>query len=232
MKLKDTLLLATLISLLCFPGCDSDDPEKGVVIDDQLAHYTFENNANDLVGSNDGESTNVVYLNSGNNGLAAQFNANSYIHFPSEFDYRERTVSLWFKAIVVTDVLGIIYVCDNNFIDNGLTILSVGNDISGAPQLSFNACSESVEIAIQEGQWYHAVITVDAGNYAFYLDGEKVDNGDISDNTLHSANGESGALLGTSRTFDRFFTGQVDNMRVYDRVLSEEEVSAVYEDEN
>jgi hypothetical protein len=45
-------------------------------------------------------------------------------------------------------------------------------------------------------------------------------------------NGEEGALLGTSAEFDRFFTGQVDNMRIYDRALSEEEVSALYEEEN
>jgi hypothetical protein len=230
MKFKDTLLSTALIGSLFFSGCGSDDPAKTNEIDDQLAHYTFENNADDQVGSNDGDAENIVFL-SANDGIAAQFNANSYIHFPTAFDYSERTVSLWFKAIIVTDVLGIIYVCDNNSIDYGLTVLSVGNDVNGDAHLTFSTCGEASDIAIQEGEWYHAVITVDANNYAFYLDGEKVDDGSITD-YVHSGNGVEGALLGTSRAFDRYFTGQVDNMRIYDRAISEEEVNMLYEEEN
>jgi len=49
------------------------------------------------------------------------------------------------------------------------------------------------------------------------------DNGNISSNA-----GVSSALLGTSRVFDRYFDGKIDDVRIYDRALSESEVLQLY----
>lgn len=230
MNLKSTLFSTALIcGLVYFSGCDSDDGNDPIVINDQIAHYTFENNADDQAGSNDGEYANVTFQ-SANGSQVAQFSGSGAVLFSDPFDYPERTVSLWFKALAITDVLGVIYTCDNNSIDYGMTIFSVQNDSNGDPRLSYNACGETFDTEVSEGEWYHVVTTVEGSTYTFYLNGEKVNSGEF-DSYTHSGNGQTGALLGTSRAFDRYFTGQVDNMRVYDRALSEKEVEALYSEE-
>jgi len=95
----------------------------------------------------------------------------------------------------------------------------IGN---GASQInsSFNMPSD--------GSWHHIVITRDgSGNGTFYADG--VTKGTFS-NSGTIANSGAGAEtnIGTRPDHSQFWLGKMDDVRIYNRALSADEISALY----
>ena len=79
-----------------------------------------------------------------------------------------------------------------------------------------------------DGQWHYAVMTYDGTTLRLYIDGAQVASkstaGAVPDNT-----GTQPVRVGAnSRSLDRFFTGNVDEVRVWNRVLTSTEVSNAY----
>jgi hypothetical protein len=232
MKIIKTSLLLTLLALtIVHVSSCSDDPDDNSApkFDDPIAQYSFENDADDQVGNNDGDFDNITFSTKSPNNLAVQFNGNGYILINDQFDFSKRTISLWFNATVVTDQVHTIYSCDNPAVDYGMTLLWL-QSVNGQPQLNFKVSTEQAVVDVETSRWYHAVITVDGKNYAYYLDGEKIDEGSF-DSYLQSGNGITGSLVGVTRVIDRFYIGKVDDLRAYDRALSEKDVEALYEEE-
>ena len=85
-------------------------------------------------------------------------------------------------------------------------------------------------VGVTSGVWNHWVFTLDntSGNYAFYLNGQPFGNG------TGSFNIQSNALplyLGaefTGGSPDLYFKGAMDNLRIYNRALSSNEVAQLY----
>jgi hypothetical protein len=61
----------------------------------------------------------------------------------------------------------------------------------------------------------------------FYLDGKLVFDKKFSKH-LTSVDGQDKLLLGTTRSLDKFFKGMIDDIRVYNRVLTPAEIEAIY----
>jgi prepilin-type N-terminal cleavage/methylation domain-containing protein len=88
---------------------------------------------------------------------------------------------------------------------------------------SLGGMSASVNTAINAGSWYYLNITFNNGNVIFYLNGQAIGTGTWS---------------GSSDTADPFeisddyhpntFNGLLDDVRVYNRVLSYSEIQAIY----
>lgn len=80
--------------------------------------------------------------------------------------------------------------------------------------------------AVDDGQWHHAVGLYDGKQVAFYLDGELQGSvgvsGPIAQNTEPVLIGENAASRG------RPFNGWLDDVRLYNRGLSAEEIRALY----
>jgi Concanavalin A-like lectin/glucanases superfamily len=79
-----------------------------------------------------------------------------------------------------------------------------------------------------DGQWHYAVMTYDGTTVRLYIDGAQVatksTGGAVPDNT-----GTQPVRVGAnSRAADRFFTGNVDEVRVWNRALTSTEVSNAY----
>jgi hypothetical protein len=79
-----------------------------------------------------------------------------------------------------------------------------------------------------DGQWHYAVMTYDGTTLRLYIDGVQVASkstgGAVPDNT-----GTQPVRVGAnSRAADRFFTGNVDEVRVWNRALTSTEVSNAY----
>ncbi len=82
--------------------------------------------------------------------------------------------------------------------------------------------------AYNDGQWHYAVMTYDGTTVRLYIDGAQVASkstaGAVPDNT-----GTQPVRVGAnSRAADRFFTGNVDEVRVWNRALTSTEVSNAY----
>jgi hypothetical protein len=86
------------------------------------------------------------------------------------------------------------------------------------------------ELIIADGQWHHAgVVLIETGSLWFrllYLDGVMVAL-DMQAVELLSSNG--GLFIGTSKTLDvgSFFSGLIDDVRIYDVALTAEEIAAL-----
>lgn len=120
---------------------------------------------------------------------------------------------------------------------NNDSIISWANSYSSFPfhhnvdtdYIRFNGGSAG-NITSNEGvklnEWQHVVVTVDGTELRFYVNGVP-DSGNPF--TLSTANRDSGdGFLTLSRSTSQYLDGQIDNVKVYDKPLSEEEVTDEY----
>lgn len=72
-------------------------------------------------------------------------------------------------------------------------------------------------------KWYHVVINDEYGNVSVYVDGKKV-----AENALGGFESTGENLLIGRDEIGNYFTGCLDDLRIYNRPLSEEEIRALY----
>ncbi len=77
---------------------------------------------------------------------------------------------------------------------------------------------------IQVGRWYHVVLTYD-GTMKFYVDGTLY--GSDTFTLVHDT--VTPLQIGRSATYGNYFSGIVDEVRIYNRALSEEEILSHYQ---
>ena len=63
----------------------------------------------------------------------------------------------------------------------------------------------------------------DSKTYRYYVNGTLVGSGTFA-NYIHSGNGDAFATIGRARVPVLFYDGLIDNVRIYNRALTEEEV--------
>jgi len=195
-----------------------------------VAYWTFDNadtsgsTATDVWGGNDGTINGAT---TGVSGANDQYTTNEAYRFDGTDDDvnvgdtlphgapgQEVTAAAWINLDSVTDeaVIG----SPGNWvmrIENGQVFwrTSGGNNGGDGSNLS-------------TGTWFHVVVTWDAGsNSVAYVDGSQTDNtsfGDTSDENEDFFIGDNGQGV--------YFDGEIDDVRVYDKVLSSSEVSDLY----
>lgn len=81
---------------------------------------------------------------------------------------------------------------------------------------------------ISDNQWHHAVVTVSSNNIAkIYVDGIEENSGSITLSTFSF----SGVYIGSSPLgdgFPEYFSGIIDDVRIYNRVLSITEIQSIF----
>ena len=78
-----------------------------------------------------------------------------------------------------------------------------------------------------DGKWHHFVFTFNGTNNAFfYIDGTVVGSGDP--NASWSLNGQPVRRGTATDSFWNTFTGSLDDVRIYNRVLSYQEIQQLY----
>ncbi|HUS80720.1 MAG TPA: LamG-like jellyroll fold domain-containing protein [Armatimonadota bacterium] len=135
------------------------------------------------------------------------------------------TVSLWARRTRAGDYQQLVDAGsgwgDNN---QGYRLLMYGNRLRYMQQAGDDAINaQGGEIVI--GQWHHIAITWDGSKVLIYEDGKQVgaadDSGPISYEGLHSFLVGAGGNGG--------FTGELDDLAVWARALSPEEIAALYQ---
>jgi hypothetical protein len=206
-------------------SCDNEPltPTKNGLI----AYYEFQGNLDDSIGDNDGEGFNVDYLVEGQKKSLALNGLNAYADLSESFDYENITISVWFNLDKVNDDLGIIYSSDSPSTVYGLTVLSTQVTDTGH-RLNFNVADQLWSTVIEANTWYNATIVKQGKQYQYFLDGVLVEEG-VFEKYVHSGNGVASAIVGAGRSLDiRFFDGWVDNLRIYNRGLTQKEIKTIY----
>lgn len=135
------------------------------------------------------------------------------------------TISVWFNASNVQDpypyiVSKIGVPAEFNYfigLDNGSVYAAVGVNNAGAV---------NVTAPVNANTWYHVLMTYDGSKVRMYLNGKYIGE---KENTYHSATSASTKLcFGGGGWNTNLFSGSIDNVRVYNRVLNYAEIQALY----
>lgn len=225
-----------------------DDEESGIVVASGLMlYYTFDNedfkdstemgvdgqgveepSFLDDTPSGQGKS---VFIN----GTKSQYIAINYNLFKGLSNY---SIALWVKDFSTGSIVSGIYGSDYNnaewqyyprvyFTADGKISFSCGNGyyLSTSPTFSYSYS------AIQADSWHHVAVTCANGALKLYIDGILMDtiNGqwsDPKDNTPKVHIGGNGNGI-----YPVFFTGKLDNVRLYNRTITDNNVQEIYDAE-
>jgi len=188
--------------------------------------------AYDVIGSNDG-TINEASWATGISSSALDFDGvNNYVDLPDNDDLRPNhiTQAAWVYPGTlggVNPIIALETLTGGNdgamlMIHNGYIKFYVGTGIDEVQYLSGTIT--------QINEWYHVVGTYDGVEAELWINGQKVDSepltGDISYYTSRDMRIGSWDPANPS-----YFDGKIDEVRIYNDALSQEEILALYEEE-
>lgn len=209
-----------------------------------IAEYLFNSNLNDTSGNNKNWTNNGITFGTGVGGIAtsAVFSGSAYGQISDNFN-AFKSVSFWVKR--------------NN--TNSMTPFAFGalrsnNDPSGfdvmfqspgtSAQLGFRGypgkypAQASVSIPY-DNSWHHVVVNTNGygssfSQISFYYDGvqktiTQINSGGSNPTTIYQVS-KLGAYFDTNWASRIFMNGQIAALRIYDRVLTANEMAALYQE--
>lgn len=249
-----SLTLSVFLTFLALSSCKKDaggpTPDPTPVADEQmnpssgkLMHYLFNGNTRDTSGNgkHGEEEGNLSY---GNDRFDRASRALVLDGTSSHFDTKGLkasfpfSLSFWMNSANAQSVSSIFssdattgtyygYWLQQSVASAGKLAFSVGNG-TGASGGSRNTLLSSV--ALSSNQWYHIVINVRGANdMDLYINGAKDNSADYDGSATSivysstNPNGSIGKAFGS-----QFYNGRLDDLRVYNRVLTVTEVSSLY----
>jgi len=205
-----------------------------------VAHYPLDGNANDVAGAHHGTVSAGATYGPGQTGQALTLNGSTYVDCgkPTQLNFGTGnwTVGAWVNPVSSTEVM---IVFSNGGDDSGgiRYVLSVGQSADHTVTLTVDDNVTKVEsvgsVVVDDGQWHHIVGIRDGNSLRIYVDGLQ----DGADVTLPggydlSGTSQANAYIGAGWSFansrlQKFFTGAIDEVRVYNYALSETEVAGL-----
>ena len=199
-----------------------------------VAYYQFENNTLDSSGNdNSGSIVGNVNYAPGSRGLAANFDGTSdYInvnHDASLEVSNQITMSAWVnkRSLNTSDPILIkennkygLYTRDNKVRFYGRKGAANTDGIfPTGPTFESNG-------NITLNNWHHIAVTADGSAARIYIDGQ-LDNSIIQDGSFIASSGVM--QIGGEQSANSYFDGLIDNLRIYNRALTESEIQELYE---
>jgi hypothetical protein len=213
---------------------------KNDTIHGLVAHYLFNGNADDETGNGfngiiDGATPAADKF--GNIQKALSFDGNDFVRIPDLYNATTQplenvTYSLWFKPYQNYGV-GDFYSLIIRTTDAGFTDMigkpNFGGGVNGEFQFyMYNGnlnFSKATTIEFLANQWYHVVATRDNDTMKIYLNSAK--EGEVNYTSPPSFYPD--LYLGGHETANRwYFNGALDDLRIYDRALTDAEIQEIY----
>jgi two-component sensor histidine kinase len=105
--------------------------------------------------------------------------------------------------------------------------LSAASTLSSLNQVGLHSSSK-----ISTGEWHHVAMSYDDNTLSFYIDGS-LEKSIAKNFTTHFLAGDSVMIGNSANTKNkRFFNGSIDDIEIYNRVLSAAEIKSLYEAPN
>jgi len=230
-----------LISLLFVLSCVVGGSALANIDNGLVGHYPFNGNANDESGNgNNGSLLNGVILTEdrfGNTDSAYHFDGtNDYIWFGNSFPKTDYvTASVWINTTSTGHDTQINYGGGGRILryrGGGYWMtLSDNGPVSGAMHINTQAHYSPADTnAYNDGNWHHLVISFDGSVFKLYIDGQLLHEDDnFGNNETINYLGGGGFAIGRDGDYNAsYFEGTIDDVRIYDRALSENEVLTLY----
>lgn len=193
--------------------------------------YDFENSLVDSSGNNynlQSIGSTPTYSLFASNDYAINFDGSTWLELINSFNnstYKASTISMWVKSSTITTTLQICF--------QGASI-GFGSYIQGnsGKMLGFfggNSANAYVSTgSITDGNWHHIVIKNNSNKTVMYVDG--VFNGSKLESMYHGTGASNNKFyLGKSNLNTYNFTGSLNEIYLYDRLLSECEVDSLFQ---
>jgi len=193
---------------------------------DLLGWWKLDNNFSDSSGKNNNGTAHLVSFvddKYGKEKAAASFNGvDSKIGISYINPVKETSVMAWFKRTGIP-------AGDYHIISGGSSVEISIYDPSGQIRTGVNTDSQGRRVfnsgsGLADGNWHHVAMTYDGENLRSYIDG-----------SITATNPVSGNLTGRAAEIGRYLSntyvtnGYIDEVRIYGRALSSEEIKAVYD---
>jgi formylglycine-generating enzyme required for sulfatase activity/N-acetylneuraminic acid mutarotase len=200
-----------------------------------VAWYPFDGNASDMSGNGNHGTVYGATLSTDRHGEANKAYSfdgiNDYVEGGNIVqDYRILSFCAWFKISegVGTNLRGII--SKQRSTGGSGSLLAYIKDTSELYGGTFNY-SQEAKFSINSKNWAHGCFTSDAVTAKLFYNGNLVAFDSISSTSETSST--SPILIGKELSVpandgERLFMGSIDDIRIYDRALSAEEVSTLY----
>ena len=201
-----------------------------------IAYYKM-SDAKDQLGNYNGTPVNMDW-GEGKFGFAGSFNgSSSYITLPNSVEQpfilaQQFGVSMWFKIDALPtggDEEFLISLYQEGYLDirikaSGVIEAKVAEESSGTDRIVTSSSG-----VVSAGTWHHVVWTGAANNLVLYIDNSSVATGSTWNGTFYHSN--AGCSIGSKNngTSD-FFDGKIDQIRIYDEVLTATEVDTLYKE--
>lgn len=142
------------------------------------------------------------------------------------------TASLWFRYTATTGEQPLLWMggigtsqpqvwLRGEPASNRIQGLITVRDGASAPQTAFVRTTG----AYNDGRWHHLVLRRGGGHLTLFIDGTAIGTPDVPGSV--SRNSPFGVHIGQRMDSRAFFTGSIDEVRVYDRALSDDEVTSL-----
>ncbi|MCH9814693.1 MAG: Ig-like domain-containing protein [Epsilonproteobacteria bacterium] len=213
-----------------------------------LAHFKFEQNTYDSSGNNnDGVASGNLEYTEGPLGLSAKFSGNENIKLPieltSELENQYVSIAFWGKA---ADMKHQIFITNTDYGD-GSNSLFMSADSAGVRGSCANT-REPMMINQYANNWHHYTFTYDNQVQKLYIDGVLVKEETIGTNAI----GGVGCDNRSDNDYDRYLNigsynntfssytgyteivngskliGNIDDLRIYNRVLDDDTIDEIY----
>ena len=195
--------------------------------------------AEDIWGENDGEFEGNPKMDTGKVGGALRFGGNDAVNIPGTDDLNfngadEMTVMAWVNAENDEPVIGVVAGCCGTIVAQ--------RDVSGWA-LRFDGRNPGLEMEfivhsaaawvgdggfgapkLAEGEWHHLAGVIDGDTLLFYLDGEF-----LSETAFAGPIASTGSETEIGHAQDGGFIGLIDEVAIYNRPLSADEVEQNFE---
>lgn len=203
-----------------------------------INYYPFNGNAYDKSGNRSHGKVHGATLDVdrfGNEKNSYTFNGvDNYILIPYKFDILPRTINIWIK-VADKDYYGSygsIFQSDNPNQLYGNIGIAI-KDIDGAKKLLLTMSAVTDTIDIATNKWYNIVMLANSHKkLTFYVNGILVGKKNVT-KFLSSIDGLGLTVIGSNRSAsNQYFKGQIDDIRIYNRLLSKREIKKIYRSKN
>jgi hypothetical protein len=210
--------------------------EKVDIVNGLIAHWKFDGNYNDSSGNNyhltnhnsSTQSTHII------DGEAVEFDNSDYLEFPSQinpytiWNGNGITFSFWFRATSAGHWARLIDFQDTTSSSSGVLIGRYGSTNNTIRIVINDTANGDISVAnFSDSTWHHLTFSVDtSGIWTVYLD--NVNKNISQTQTIPNITYTERYINKSSYSANGNWDGQMDNFRIYDRVLSAEEIEKLY----
>jgi len=225
-------LLSVLALMFCILGYGMASPQEGL-----MAHWTFDEGKGDTTADISGNGNNATFQGNpewvnGKFGKALKFDGNSILKVEDSDSVRvtdaftialwanpESGQSSWAKFICKQKVPYYPYAIQY---DDSQGIFGTGN-VNG------QRYDTSPHLPNFPGEWHHLALVFNGESLILYKDGEEVARNDSAKGKITQNN--EPVTIGGRADLSHPFKGILDDIRLYNRALSQKEIKAVMEGE-